>query len=63
MIHELTTSTASNEAQIIEFSHLIFHNGRTIAQLRREVLIIPRSYCYNRSVHYLAQGEYFKGNW
>lgn len=46
----LTSATASDESQIIEFGHLIFHDGRTIPQLAAIVFIVSGFHGDHRSI-------------
>lgn len=58
----LTTTAASNEAQIIEFGHLIFHDSRTISQLGTIILVVPGFHRDHRPVANVAQADHLERN-
>lgn len=58
----LTSAATSDEPQIIEFSHLIFHNGRTISQFGAPILIVACFYRNSCAVANIGQCYDFECN-
>lgn len=62
LIYTLTTPTAADESQIVEFGHLILHHRRTVAQLGAPVLVVARVYRDHRAVAHVRQRHHLEGD-
>ena len=60
---KLTPSTASDEAQVVEFRHLILHISDAVAQLGGVVLVVARADRHFRAVLHFAEGHQLEGDW
>ena len=54
-VEALPPAAASDEPEVVELGHVVLHDGRVVAQLAAEVLIIPRPQGHNCAVRHLAQ--------
>lgn len=61
--HSLLTTTASaHEPQIVEFGHLILHDGRAVAQLAAPILVVAGPNGDNGAVADVGQRDHFECN-
>lgn len=58
----LTATAASNEAQIIEFGHLILHDSRAVSQLGAIVLVVAGLHRDHGAVANVAQTDHLEGD-
>jgi len=59
---ELTSSTATHEAQIVELGHVVLHLGGEVAQLRAAVLVVSRPDGDVGAVAHFRQGDDLEGH-
>lgn len=59
----LTATTSADKPQIVEFGHLIFHDGRAVSQLAAPILIVAGPNRDNRSIANGGQCDHFECNW
>ena len=57
-VEALPPAAPSNEPQVVELGHVVLHDGRVVAQLAAEVLVIPRPQGHHRAVSHLAQRDH-----
>jgi hypothetical protein len=58
---DVTSSGSADEAEVVEFGHMIFHDGRPVAELGAPVLVVAGPDCDERSVVDAAQADDAKG--
>ena len=57
----LPSPAAANKPQIIEFSHLVLHHSRCVAQFTAVVFIVAGLNGHQGSIGYVVQDDNFKG--
>ncbi|GIY88475.1 hypothetical protein CEXT_639351 [Caerostris extrusa] len=56
----LTSTAPSDEPEVVEFGHLVLHDGRRISQLRAVVLVVSRLDGHQGAVDDLSQADHPK---
>lgn len=59
----LTSSTPADEPEVIEFGHLVLHDGCTVPKFGTAVFVITGSDCDDCAVHDFAESHDFEADW
>jgi len=59
---KLTSSAASDEAEVVEFGHLVLHDGRAVPQLGAVVLVVAGADGDQGAVEDVAEGHHLEGD-